>query len=155
MRDAAAANFPMESLKIFRMFSGKLTSCSRLVFEAQSQALSGTSWTVVSYNNGKQAVVSVINGTEITAGFGEDGQITGNAGCNEYFASHQISADSISIGPPSATRMFCSDPEGVMDQETQYLLALQTASTYSLEGSSLEFRTADDAIAVTFQPASQ
>jgi len=128
---------------------------ARLVFEAQSQVLSGTSWTVISYNNGKQAVVSVINGTEITAAFGEDGDITGNAGCNEYFAGYQISADSISIGPPSATRMFCSNPEGVMDQESQYLLALQTASSYSLVGTSLEFRTADDAIAVTFQQAAK
>jgi heat shock protein HslJ len=126
---------------------------TRLVFEAQSRALSGSSWTVLSYNTGQRAVASTINGTKITADFGEDRQLTGNASCNEYFASYQISADSITIGAPSATRMFCSEPEGVMDQEAQYLAALQTAATYSLEGNSLEFRTADGALAVTFQQA--
>ncbi len=126
---------------------------ARLVFDAHNQALDGTSWTVISYNNGRQAVVSVMNGTEITAAFGKDGQITGNGGCNEYFASYETSADTVLVGPPAATRMFCSTPEGVMDQEAQYLAALQSAATYSREGTSLEFRTADGAIAVTFAAA--
>jgi heat shock protein HslJ len=123
----------------------------RLVFEAQSQVLSDTSWTVLTYNNGKQAVVSVINGSEITAAFDGEGQLTGNAGCNEYSASYRTSEDTISIGPPSSTRMFCQTPEGVMDQEALYLAALQTAATYSLEGDSLEFRSADVGLAVSFQ----
>jgi heat shock protein HslJ len=126
---------------------------ARLEFEAQSQVLSGTTWIVVSYNNGKQAVQSVMNDTEITAAFGADGQLTGGAGCNQYSASYQTSEDTIKIGPPSATRMFCSVPEGVMDQEALYLAALQTAATYSLQGDSLEFRAADGGLAVSFQAA--
>ena len=35
-------------------------------------SLAGSSWDAISYNNGKQAVVSVITGTKITARFGED-----------------------------------------------------------------------------------
>jgi heat shock protein HslJ len=49
--------------------------------------------------------------------------------------------------------MFCSVPEGVMDQEALYLAALQTAATYSLQGDSLEFRAADGGLAVSFQAA--
>ena len=48
-------------------------------FDAISQALEGSSWEVIGYNNGKGGVVSVVIGTEITADFGEDGQLTGNA----------------------------------------------------------------------------
>ena len=36
-------------------------------FSVVSNDLSGTAWQVISYNNGKQAVVSVIIGTELTA----------------------------------------------------------------------------------------
>jgi heat shock protein HslJ len=37
-----------------------------------------------------------------------------------------------------------------MDQESQYLAALQTASTYLEEGNTLELRTQDGALAVQF-----
>src|SRR5574338_932632 len=42
-----------------------------LVFKAQSQDLAGTAWDVIGYNNGKQAVTSVLAGTSLTAAFGQ------------------------------------------------------------------------------------
>jgi heat shock protein HslJ len=125
----------------------------RLVFTAQSNELAGTSWSVVGYNNGQGGVVSVMAGTEMTADFGSDGQLAGNAGCNSYNASYSTSGDSITVGPAASTRMFCGEPEGVMDQESQYLAALSTASTYAISGDQLELRTADGALAVSLQQA--
>ena len=119
-------------------------------YKAQSQDLAGTSWTAVGYNNGKQAVVSVTIGTELTADFGKDGNLTGNSGCNDYNGSYKVDGNKISIGPLASTMMFCSDPEGVMDQEAQYLAALQSAATYRIEGTRLELRTADGALAADF-----
>ena len=40
-----------------------------------------------------------------------------------------------------------------MTQEQQFLAALQSAATYTLQGSTLEFRTAGGAIAVTLHRA--
>ncbi|HJS28208.1 MAG TPA: META domain-containing protein [Anaerolineales bacterium] len=122
-------------------------------FESQSQDLAGTSWTVISYNTGQAAVVSLISGTEITADFAEDGQLGGSAGCNTYFASYETEGNSIRIGAPGSTRMFCAEPEGLMEQESQYLAALQTAATYRIEGSTMEMRTADGALAAMFSRA--
>jgi len=121
------------------------------VFAAQSQDLAGSSWDVISYNNGKEAVVSLIIGSEITANFGEDSQLTGNAGCNDYFASYETEGDKISIGTAGATEMFCSEPEGVMEQEQLYLAALQTADTYKIEGLMMEMRTDEGALVASFQ----
>jgi heat shock protein HslJ len=45
----------------------------------------------------------------------------------------------------------CNDPEGVMDQESQFLAALESAATYKIEGTRLELRTADGALAADFQ----
>lgn len=123
-------------------------------FSAQSSDLAGTSWDVISYNNGKQAVVSVLAGTQLTADFGQDGDLTGFAGCNDYSTSYVASGlDGILFGPVAATRKFCDQPAGVMDQESQYLAALSTAATYRIDGTKLEMRTADGAIAASFAKA--
>jgi len=122
-------------------------------FTAQPTGLAGTSWDVIAYNNGKEAVVSLIIGTQITADFGEDETLTGNAGCNDYSAPYQADdAGNISIGPAVTTFMECSEPEGIMEQELQYLAALQTAATYRVEGDTMEMRTADGARVANFQP---
>ena len=120
-------------------------------FAAQSNELGGTSWIVTGYNNGKQAVVSVALGTEITANFGADGKLTGSAGCNNYTAGYQTDGNKIAIGPAATTRMACE--QAVMDQETHYLAALATAATYRIDGNRMELRTADGAMAATFEKA--
>jgi heat shock protein HslJ len=120
-------------------------------FYAVSQSLEGTSWQVLSYNNGKGGVVSLIIGTEISANFGEDGQLTGNSGCNNYFAEYETDGDKISIGPAGATEMACLEPEGVMEQEGQYLAALGTADSYKIQGLNMEMRTSDGALVASFQ----
>lgn len=113
--------------------------------------LAGSSWDVISYNNGSEAVVSVIIGTELTAEFVEDGRLSGSAGCNTYNASYETDGDSITIGPAASTRMACGEPEGIMEQEMQYLAALETAATYRIDGDRMEMRTADGALVASFQ----
>ena len=79
-------------------------------FKAQTQALAGSSWDVLAYNNGKQAVVSVLTETKLTAVFGTSGSLTGFAGCNDYNASYKASAPKIAIGPVASTRKHCEQP---------------------------------------------
>lgn len=125
-------------------------------FVAQMSSLAGTSWIVTAYNNGREAVVGPILGTELTAVFGEDGSLSGSAGCNSYRTSFETTAEGgISIGPAAITRMMCSTPEGIMEQEAEFLAALETAATYQVQGDMLQMRTADDALAAVFIPAAE
>jgi heat shock protein HslJ len=119
-------------------------------YTAQSQNLAGTEWNVISYNNGKQAVVGVIADTTLTASFGKDGSLSGNSGCNTFSGTYKLDGNKITIGSLASTMMMCSDPAGVMDQEAQYLAALQSAATYLIEGSVLDVRTQEGALAVSF-----
>ena len=119
------------------------------LFETGGLTLAGTSWEVMACNNGKQAVVSVLGGTRITAHFGDDGRVTGSAGCNEYFAGYEVKGESMSIALPGAPRRFCAEPEGIMDQEARFLEALRSAATFRLEGERLALRTPEGALAVT------
>lgn len=113
-------------------------------------SLTGTTWYATGVNNGRQAVVSLVIGSETTAVFGEDGSLTGSAGCNNYMTSYTTDGDQIQIEPAASTRMMCPEPEGVMEQEAAYLTALTTAATYSISGDRLELRTADGALAVGY-----
>lgn len=121
-------------------------------FTAASSELDGTSWIVISYNNGKQGVVTVLAGTELTASWA-DGQVSGSAGCNNYTATYEVSEQEIRLGQAAVTQKLCAAPAGVMEQETLYLQALATAATYRIEGNQLELRTADDALAVKLTKA--
>ena len=120
------------------------------VYRAESQDLAGSSWEAIGYNNGKQAVTSVLAGTTLTAEFGQDGTLSGNGGCNTYSGPYKVAGKQITIGPLVSTMMACADPAGVMDQEAQYLAALQSAATYRIEGAVLELRTKDGALAADF-----
>jgi heat shock protein HslJ len=118
-------------------------------FAIQSQSLAGTSWKVTGFNNGRQAVVSPLTGTEPTLAFLGDGRYSGSAGCNNFTGSWTAQGLKVTLGPAAATRRMCGEPAGVMEQEQQLLKALQTASTARFEGDRLELRTADGALAAT------
>ena len=60
----------------------------------------------------------------------------------------ETSGSAIQIGAPGATRKVCTAPAGIMEQESAYLAALASASTYRVEGNQLELRDAGGAIAV-------
>ena len=75
-------------------------------------------------------------GTTINAIFGDDGQVSGSAGCNRYFASFNVTGTSLSIGTAGSTKMACGTP-GVMQQESAYLSLLGQAKTYTIKGDRL------------------
>ena len=108
---------------------------------------------MLNYNNGREAVVGALAGTEVTAIFGADGNLTGTAGCNNYIAGFQVDGNNITIEPAATTRMFCAGPEGVMDQETAYLRAIENAATYKIDRQQLWLRYENDSIAAIFENA--
>lgn len=120
-------------------------------YQAVYQELADTSWEVISYNTGTQAVTSVIIGTEITAEFSEEGQLSGNASCNQYNTTYETDGNKIKIGPAAVTRMLCSEPDGIMEQEARYLAALGTAETYKIQGLNMEMRTSEGSLAASFK----
>jgi heat shock protein HslJ len=102
-------------------------------------SLTGSPWDVQSYNNGRGGVVTVLQGTHLTATFGDDGHISGSAGCNTYMGSYSVTGSNISIGPLASTRMACT-PDDVNTQEQAFLMALEASTTYELVGDRLTLR---------------
>ncbi len=57
----------------------------------------------------------------------------------------------VQVGPIAATKKACSEPANVMEQESQYLAALQSAATYQLQDDSLTVQNADGEMAVQYE----
>ena len=82
--------------------------------------------------------MSVLQGTEITATF-RKGKVSGFSGCNDYSGSYKIDGDLLSVSGLSTGRKACEQP--VMDQETAYLAALETSTSYQVKGDNLTIST--------------
>ena len=107
-----------------------LFACARGVEETAD--LEDKTWVLESYGE-KGDLRAVVAGTEVTALFDStEGQVRGSAGCNSYFGDYQVSKNKLSIPLIANTEMYCLEPEGVMEQETQYLKILQTAESYEV-----------------------
>ncbi len=119
-----------------------------MIFVAMPQIeLAGTSWLVRGYNNGREAVVSVLEDTELTMEFAADSTVAGAAGCNRFTGAFETVAQTVSFGPLATTRMMCMG-EGVVEQEDAFLAALGTVDTWEIRGERAQLRTAGGALAV-------
>jgi heat shock protein HslJ len=118
-------------------------------FVPQAQDVAGTGWQVTGYNNGRQAVVGVLEGTTLTMAFAADGKVSGSAGCNAWMGTYAQSGESLKFGPSATTRKMCAQPAGVMEQEQAFLKSLQTVASARQEGDRLELRSADGALSVS------
>ena len=117
-----------------------------LVFEqiAGEDALAGD-WTVTALRTAN-AVSSPLAGSELTLAFA-DGQATGSGGCNNIFGGFTVDGQQLTIGPMGATRMACEPP--IMQQEKDYLAALDATRTFSSTSSMLTLLAEDGTITVT------
>jgi len=121
-----------------------------------ASALQGTRWVLVSYRDAAGEIADALADREVTAEFGADGQMGGNAGCNSYFAAYTVDGRALTIGQAGSTMMACM-PETVMQQEAGFLAALQSAATYAIAGDTLTLSDAAGDTALTLratQPAS-
>ena len=120
------------------------TGCSG----SSSDKLEDVKWVLESYGD-RDNPRDVIEGTEVTATFNsEDNRVTGVASCNNYFGGYEIK-DGLSVGMLANTEMWCGEPEGRMDQETEYLTILQAAESYTVKGSTLTIDCGDDVLIYT------
>jgi heat shock protein HslJ len=104
---------------------------------------------VTGINNGKQAVSSVIVGSTVTATFAADGTVSGSAGCNSYSAPYTLAGDTLKVQPAAATRKFCEAPDGVMEQESAFLAALERSTSVETVSSGVTLRDADGSTQLT------
>ena len=118
-----------------------LSACAGIL-PGSGDPLEGTSWRLVTLEG-----ASLIPGTEITLTF-EEGQVRGSSGCNTYGGSYEVDGDKITMSDLYMTEMACLDPEGVMDQELEYLELLRDAQAFQIDEAELVIEAASDEVLV-------
>jgi heat shock protein HslJ len=118
--------------------------------ELQGKPLAGTEWRLTAVNNGKGAVTSLVDGTEILLRLGDGGELAGKA-CNMYRGGYSVEGDRFVLeGPIAATKMACVGPEGAGEQEAAYFAALERVASYNISGDTLTLKDADGATLARF-----
>jgi heat shock protein HslJ len=124
------------------------TNSGTMLFSPQPPlSLAGPAWQVLSVNNGRGAVVTVLPETQLDATFGETGIVTGSTGCNNYRALYSVAGLTIAIGTPISTRRACPS-EAAGTQEQAFLAALSASTRHELSGGRLTLRNDEGATQV-------
>lgn len=105
-------------------------------------------WALESYGESGNSQ-AVIEGTEITATFDSaKSEVRGSAGCNSYFGDYEVDDSELSVPVLANTEMACLEPEGIMDQEQQYLRLLRLTESYEIEDNKLRITCSDGSVLV-------
>lgn len=118
--------------------------------DQEAPTLEGT-WNLDSYVNSAGTLVDVLPNTQVTLTF-QGGSVGGSAGCNSYGGTCTLSGSALTVGPLAVTEMYCTDP-GVMEQEGDYLAALNSVVRYRIEGRTLVLINADGREVLIFTAA--
>ena len=119
---------------------------------ASSGDLTGRTWVVEEFVIEGTATAPVPD-TVVTAVFDNE-SVAGISGCNNYFAGYETDGDQIEFGLAGSTRMFCSEPPGVMEQELAYLGLLSTADSFDVDRDTLTLYADGEAIMVFAEASS-
>ena len=134
---------------------------------AAAPDLGGTSWNVVLYQLESGSMTNLWPGTEITLAFGTDGTFSGNAGCNDYSGTFETEGgydefeegirdendgEAIALESLSFTEMACTSPNNVMEQEAEYIAALQGVGRWVIAREALSLRTPDGFFLIEGEP---
>ena len=111
-----------------------LIGCTAAQNDDSTAALTDITWVLQNYSQ------PLLPDTTLTIEFSSDGQVNGSAGCNSYFGSYDLDGSSLITDPIGSTEMWC---EGLMDQESTFLQALQTATGLTVTENSLTIHTPD------------
>ncbi len=106
------------------------------------------SWSLMTYNGR-----SLNPGTMITAEFGPDGKVAGTTGCNQYVARYTATGSGLRIGTVGSTKMYCSSPKGIMEQEQEFLALLARAASWTMNNGNLVIQDAQEREILVFSSA--
>ncbi|MEZ4682640.1 MAG: META domain-containing protein [Caldilineaceae bacterium] len=97
--------------------------------------MAGTSWQLTALGTTGAETPVVVDST-VTLQFDADGQAGGNTGCNSFGGNYTVNGDSLTFSKIISTLVACADAD-VMNQEQQYLDALNGAERYAVDGDEL------------------
>jgi len=117
-----------------------------LVIIVIDNKLNGTRWILQSLNGH-----TLRANTAITLEFQAE-TVDGIGGCNRYGAPYTLQPENgFNVIVPGWTEKLCSEPEGVMEQESEYGSVFSSVTRYRLEGTTLSLANEQNGISLQYQ----
>jgi len=110
-----------------------------------SAGLTGTSWRLVSYGTVKN-LTPAAPGIETSLNLSEDGQASGNFGCNGFSGDYKVKNGTLVFGPLASTLMACAEPQ--MTQESTAFQVMAGTVGFEVEGNTLTIHDAGGTFAI-------
>lgn len=98
-------------------------------------SLDNTKWVLNTFNDN-----GLVEDSQITLEFDDEGMLGGLASCNHYGGSYEVDGQVLSLGDLFSTEMACMG-EGLMDQEAAYLQTLGKVNRYVINNFTLRLLT--------------
>ena len=116
---------------------------------ASDLPLVGVSWWLDGYAGAEDGMVSPVARISLT--FVGTGTLSGIGGCNEYSADYRTDGSGLIIALVVRTESVCSDPHGVMTQESDYVKALEQVESYTTTLTDLELRDSEGIVVLQYR----
>jgi len=114
-------------------------------------SLSGTKW-VLDEMGTPGNLTPALATKDVTLNFANDGKVSSSAGCNSYSGKYESTmGGELKVSDITHTLMLCTQP-GLMDQERDFLDALDDAKSYKVVSGKLTI-TADDGMLLVLSAA--
>lgn len=127
---------------------GRLAAVTVLIISAAcgggNADIAGQTWNLTELQGS-----APIDGTSIDLMI-SDGAVSGSSGCNQYVGPASVDGAQLTLGPDLAsTLMACA--EDVMDQETAYVEALDSVTSFEISGDELLLKDSDGTVVARFE----
>lgn len=139
---------PLIAMLSAALLTGALSGTTAAAQEEFEITPEGADWTLLTYTL-DDTVTPVPFGVEATM-FMEDGDVSGNSGCNTFFGTYELDGSSISFeGDMGTTLAVCLDPARTV--EDAYMALLAVVDSWSLEETILSLADASGQVVLTFE----
>ena len=118
-----------------------LAACAKIATTAATDgklsSLAGSEW-------------GPIDGSDLFVQFKTKGEMSGFAGCNNFFGQYEQNGERLIVGPLAATRKACLD-RPIMDKERAFMNALQDTHHIEATYKTLVLKNADGDVITTLR----
>ena len=109
--------------------AGPNTGVNSTMSLVEAGPLANTAWYLTALGNTKVAI-PVLAQSPITLAFGNNGEVSGNSGCNTFSGAYTTSENIVTFDGLALAPTACAD-QAAARQEAQFLAALQNAASFS------------------------
>jgi heat shock protein HslJ len=127
-----------------------LTSCRPMTGSpAPASEIQDIPWKLTAYGD-RTGPQDIIPDTEITVLFhSNSGEVQGFGGCNGYDGNYEINGVRLTVSGLISTKMYCTNPPGVSNQENSYFETLQAAESFEITSSTLRINSGSQVLIYT------